>query len=131
MADSTYVFVNTSQQLEAFIEDLARLIELSFERKEKARDIWYDFDSEQMSIWVYKHEYESDEDLPLAEYPIAIDIRAKFVQAGIGKRVWQDEQARNIFNKLKATKKYPLLLCWGLQTIMETFDPTQTETKRE
>jgi hypothetical protein len=41
----------------------------------------------------------------------------------MGKAAWQDEQARQIFEKLKATNRYRLLLIWGLQTILEKFDP--------
>ncbi|HYP39132.1 MAG TPA: hypothetical protein VEX13_02130, partial [Chloroflexia bacterium] len=68
-----------------------------------------------------------DRDMNFGEYRYHISIRALNAVDGEERREWGDTFAQQVFKKLKATGKYPLMLTDDLQTRLEEYRPSKLD----
>lgn len=125
MSESMNIFVDTRRPLDEFIQELEQLFHRSFQCEIDPVDnqVMYTFDDDKTSIRIYKHEFDNDRDLLYEEYPYFIDVRAKRRKNWEEAEAWQKELGSQIFEALKKTGEYRLLMVWDLQLFLEKFDP--------
>lgn len=125
MSESLNIFVDTRRPLDEFIQELDQLLHRSFQCEIDPADnhVMYTFDDDKTSIRIYKHEFDNDRDLLYEEYPYFIDVRAKRRKNWEEAEAWQKELGSQIFEALKKTGEYRLLMVWDLQLFLEKFDP--------
>lgn len=125
MSELINILVKTGQPLEKFIGDLEQLLHLSFQRDSDPiyHDITYRFTDEQARIWVYEREIDEEDDLPYEKYPYVISIEMRRSKEPEEELARQRELGYRVFETLKKTGKYRLLLFWDMQKLLEKFEP--------
>ena len=62
-------------------------------------------------------------DIKFEEYPYNLSIRALNISNQLDKQKWRDDFASYVFQKLKGTERYRLMLVDDLQVKLEEFAP--------
>jgi predicted HTH domain antitoxin len=124
MPDFIDILVDTEQPLQAFVYELEQILHISFEKwSELDADLeGYESSDELYTIGITTHEYVNERDLRFEEYRYDVGIEAKYRES------WEKTSeewrafAQHIFDKLKATGKYRLLMVENLQRKLDQFD---------
>ncbi len=117
------IFVDSGESPEAFAKSLEKLSGLTLETTDDGDNLYKYSDHEHRWFTVGYHPFENDGDLHFEEYLYCIEIGIFDVYD------WQERQqmliefARNLFDKLKASQKYHLLLVDNLQIKLDEFIP--------
>ncbi|HEX9989229.1 MAG TPA: hypothetical protein VGE45_12220 [Chloroflexia bacterium] len=125
MARSIDLFADTDAPLDDFAQELASLLALKLEACQDDLDTWYEIRTPKVVLTVGEHDFEPDRDMNFGEYRYHISVRALNTGNGDERREWIDTFARQVFQKLKATGKYPLILTDDLQTKLEEYQPSK------
>lgn len=126
MSQNVEVFVRTEQQIGPFVRDLERQLGIKFTLlRDQGNESYYEYRNEQVWIGVTSTwGFENDQDLNLADYHYYLSI-------GIVRRLGDPQQfmrerdqfARWMFEQLKATDQYALLMVFDMQHKLDEFDP--------
>lgn len=125
MPDFIDILVDTEQPLQTFVHELEQLLQVSFEKwSEPDADLeGYEFSDEMYTIGITTHEYVNERDLLFEEYRYDIGIEAKYHESCEKTNEEWRAFAQHIFDKLKITGKYRLLMVENLQRKLDQFDP--------
>jgi hypothetical protein len=127
MADYVYVFVRAEADLADFAKELEQLLGIDLRRESDDYGTWYEFINPRAAVTLGEHEFINDRDLKFEDYRYDIQVRALRIKTDDPNEPLRrrDEFARSVFEKLKATRKYPLMLVDNLQTKLEEFHPVR------
>lgn len=125
MAESWYVFLAASDPLEQIVDHITALMRVAFHPCAPADARCYEARTSYARITIFgDHGFENDRDMPFEDYPYAIEIRA-IRDRHIATNVEQTEQwARHLFEQLKGTDRYSLLLVWDVQQKLQEHRPS-------
>ncbi|MEG4334486.1 hypothetical protein QUB40_21470 [Microcoleus sp. AT9_A2] len=123
MSRTLDIFVDFPQEIEHLIKELEFILALKLERVSDGIDHWYEFRNSTISLTVGKHDFENDKELNFEEYHYNLSIRAPNISNELDRKKWRDEFASYVFQKLKATERYRLMLVDDLQVKLEEFAP--------
>ena len=123
MSHTLDIFLDFPQGLEHLIKELELILALKFELISDVTDNWYEFHNSIITLTVGKHDFENDKDINFEEYPYNLSIRALKISNELERKKWRDDFASYVFQKLKATESYRLMLVDDLQVKLEEFAP--------
>lgn len=126
MATSIDILVETNQSLEDLVKELEHLLQLSFTEHadDEGIEIRYEYADKQREIIVTEQTYlMNDRTLLFEDYRYIISVDARGYQNY--EENWQQQRAlsRHIFEQLKATDRYRLLMVDNGQIFMDTYTP--------
>ncbi len=123
MSQSMDIFVDADAPITTFILELELLLAVKFQLRSREDEIWYEVDSPKLVLTVGEHEFESDDGLNFEDYrynialwPINYKTEEEWAQI-------RNEAAQRIFQQLKATQKYSLILVDDVQVKLAEFSP--------
>ena len=124
MSWSLGILVDVDESLEEFAKHVEDELAIRLERKSDAHSVWYDYDDPRIYLVVYEHELENDRDLRFEDYRYEI---ALWPERGENpERVqeqWRTELGPAMFEKLKATGRYDLMLVEEVQRKLAEYHP--------
>ncbi|MEG5001707.1 hypothetical protein [Microcoleus sp. B4-D4] len=123
MSRTLDIFVDLPQEIEHLIKELELILALKFELVSDGTDNWYEFRNSTITLTVGKHDFENDRDIKFEEYPYNLSIKALNISNELDRQKWRDDFASYVFQKLKATESYRLMLVDDLQVKLEEFAP--------
>ncbi len=123
MSRTLDIFLGFPQGLEHLIKELEFILALKFELISDGTDNWYEFHNSTITLTVGKHDFENDRDIKFEEYPYNLSIRALNISNEFDRQKWCDDFASYVFQKLKTTESYRLMLVDDLQVKLEEFAP--------
>lgn len=123
MSRTLDIFLDFPQGLEHLIKELEFILALKFELISDGTDNWYEFHNSTITLTVGNHDFENDKDIKFEEYPYNLSIRALNISNELDRQKWRDDFASYVFQKLKATERYHLMLVDDLQVKLEEFAP--------
>jgi hypothetical protein len=123
MSQSMDIFVGANEPLTTFVLELESLLAVKFQLRSREDEIWYEVDSPKLVLTVGEHEFENDGGLNFEDYrynialwPINYKTEEEWAQI-------RNEAAQRIFQQLKATQKYSLILVDDVQVKLAEFSP--------
>ncbi|MEG4145161.1 hypothetical protein [Microcoleus sp. Pol12B5] len=123
MSRTLDIFVDFPQEIEHLIKELEFILALKLELVSDGIDNWYEFRNSTITLTIGKHDFENDKELNFEEYPYNLSIRALNISNELDRKKWRDEFASYVFQKLKTTERYRLMLVDDLQVKLEEFAP--------
>lgn len=123
MSRTLDVFVDFPQKIEYLIKELELILDMKFEIFSDGTENWYEFRNSTITLTIGKHDFENDRDIKFEEYPYNLSIRALNISNEFERKKWCDDFASYVFQKLKATERYRLILVDNLQVQLEEFVP--------
>ncbi len=117
------VFVASDLPLEAFIRETEPLLMLQFQRAQDEHESWYEAISEQGRMTIGTHEFTNDRDMKFEEFSYEI---AFWVNRGLDENIAEQVRqkiGRQIFETLKQTGKYAVMLVDDLQRKLDEYRP--------
>ena len=126
MANYMNVFVRAEVPLDEFVRELEDLLGLQFKRFDTDSGVIYEARTPEGFYQVYDdHWLDNDPDLGLNfedyNYEISFLVSSKF-EPEEGNRV-REEVGRRIFERLKATGKYPLMYTYDVCQKLDEYTP--------
>ena len=123
MSRTLDIFVDFPHEIEYLIKELELILALKFELVSDGIDNWYEFSNSTITLTIGKHDFENDRDIKFEEYPYNLSIRALNISTEFDRQNWCNDFASYVFQKLKATERYRLMLVDDLQVKLEEFAP--------
>lgn len=123
MSHTLDIFLDFPQGIEHLIKELELILALKFELVSDGTDNWYEFRNSTITLTVGKHDFENDRDIKFEEYPYNLSIRSLNISNELDRQKWRDDFGSYVFQKLKATENYRLMLVDDLQVKLEEFAP--------
>ena len=123
MSRTLDIFVDFPQEIEYLIKELELILALKFELVSDGIDNWYEFRNSTITLTIGKHDFENDHDIKFEEYPYNLSIRSRNISNEFERKKWCDDFASYVFQKLKSTERYRLMLVDDLQMKLEEFAP--------
>ena len=123
MSRTLDIFLDFPQEIEQLVKELEFILAIKFELFSDGTDNWYEFRNSIISLTLGKHDFENDRDIKFEEYPYNLSIRALNISNELERQKWGDDFASYVFQKLKATERYRLMLVDDLQVQLEEFAP--------
>jgi hypothetical protein len=123
MSRTLDIFVDFPQKIEYLIKELELILDMKFEIFSDGTENWYEFRNSTITLTIGKHDFENDHDIKFEEYPYNLSIRALNISTEFDRQNWCDDFASYVFQKLKATERYRLMLVDDLQVKLEEFAP--------
>jgi hypothetical protein len=123
MSRTLDIFVDFPHKIEYLIKELELILALKFELVSDGIDNWYEFSNSTITLTIGKHDFENDRDIKFEEYPYNLSIRALNISTEFDRQNWCNDFASYVFQKLKATERYRLMLVDDLQVKLEEFAP--------
>ena len=123
MSRTLDIFLDFPQEIEQLVKELEFILAIKFELFSDGTDNWYEFRNSTISLTLGKHDFENDRDIKFEEYPYNLSIRALNISNELERQKWCDAFASCVFQKLKATERYRLMLVDDLQVQLEEFAP--------
>jgi hypothetical protein len=123
MSRTLDIFVDFPQEIEYLIKELELILALKFELVSDGIDNWYEFRNSTITLTIGKHDFENDQDINFEEYHYNLSIRSLNISNELDRQKWCDDFASYVFQKLKSTERYRLMLVDDLQVQLEEFVP--------
>jgi hypothetical protein len=117
------VFIASKASLEDIVKELESLLKMTPQHFSDGDEIWYEFQDEHTLYLVDKHEYVNDRGIKFEDYQYDIEIVSLNIKDIDAKAKHLEDTAYRVFNLLKQTKKYPLMLVDNLQIKLDEFHP--------
>lgn len=131
MARPLSIFVDSELPLPRFVQQMEALLQLSFQGfKTPAGDCYYEFRNDRIQAVLTQHAYENDRDVNFEDYRYEMSITAlNQPTSPEDRQKHRDDFARRVFQRLKDSELYSLMLVDNLQIKVEEFHPKVTETR--
>ena len=123
MSRTLDIFLEFPQEIEQLVKELEFILAIKFDLFSDGTDNWYEFRNSTISLTLGKHDFENDRNIKFEEYPYNLSIRALNISNELERQKWCDDLASYVFQKLKATERYRLMLVDDLQVQLEEFAP--------
>lgn len=124
MSVSVDVFVSAQKPIEDFVRELESLLGIKFQFIRISEDVsFYEYRNSHVAVTVLKHDLENDRELRFEDYPYQISVRALNIDTEEERKQRREDFARLVFEKLKRTNKYNLMLVENLQLKLDEFRP--------
>ena len=126
MSQSMDIFVVTNESLTAFISALESLLNVKFQVRSRQDETWYEHVAPQLILVASEHSFENDRDLNFEEYRYDISLRPINYKSEADWKQIRSAAADQLFQRLKATDRYGLMLVDDVQRKMAEFHPARS-----
>lgn len=123
MSKSLDIFVKPKTEMENFIKQIEFLLGIKLRLIYDENENWYEYQNSTINLTLGTHEFENDKNMNFEDYDYYISIRSLNIEMEEKREKWRNDFAQNIFNKLKETQKYQIMLVDDLQKKLEEFSP--------
>ena len=123
MARSMDIFVESAAPLKIFAKEIGTLLGVEFQAISDDTEVYYEFQNSHIIFTVGTHNFVNDRDMNFEDYHYHLSVWALNIGDGVDSNRWRDEFVRKVFEKLKATRRYPLMLVEDIQMKVEAFCP--------
>lgn len=110
------VFIASEDTLEDLVKNLELLLKLSARRFSEDGEIWYELQDDQTLFSVGTHEYINNKGINFEDYQYDVEVSAINIKDVRERMKHLEDAAYFIFNQLKNTHKYSILLVDDLQS---------------
>jgi hypothetical protein len=117
------LFILSKAPLEDIVKELETLLKLPAQRFSDEYEIWYVLHDDHTLYSVGDQEYVNDNDVHFEDYQYDIEVQATNIKDADERARHLEDAAYQLFNLLKQTKKYPLMLVDNLQIKLDEFYP--------
>jgi hypothetical protein len=117
------IFAESEVPLEDFVKDIEKLLEIKLQRISDGEEIVYEFRDPRVVFTVGTHDLANDREMNFEDYRYHLSARALNISTEEERKKWRDEFARVIFQKLKTTQNYHLMLVEDIQVKLAEFHP--------
>lgn len=124
MSWSLGIYADADEPLEEFAANVEGALAIRLERRSDAHSVWYDYDDPLFYLMIYEHELENDRDPRFEDYRYEIALWPK--RGSHPEEVmerWRTVLAPAMFEKLKATGRYDLMLVEEVQRKLAEYHP--------
>lgn len=125
MSSYKNIFVEGDLTLEELVEILKGMLDITHEYYHPERGMPYNLYEEHTDIRIGENTFFNYDDLNFEDYHYEIDLRGIHFKDGGERSHWEYQRALYIFNRLKETGKYRLMLTFDEQIKDEEFIPPQ------
>jgi hypothetical protein len=129
MSRSIDIFVDSQAPLGVFVREIELLLGVKLQRRSESGETWYEFRDPRIVLTIGEHDLENDRDMNFADYRYDFSVRALNVKTEEERKQWREEFARAAFEKLKATRRYPLMMVENLGVKLDEFRPEPAQQK--
>jgi hypothetical protein len=126
MSKSLDIFIESEVPIEVFVKEMETLLGVKLQPISDDEEIFYEFRDPQIVLSVGTHDFVNDRDMNFEDYHYDLSVRALNISAEANRKKWRDTFARKVFQKLRASRKYPLMLVEDIQVKLEAFRPEST-----
>jgi len=123
MSESMNIFVCAQEDMEVFTKDIASVLGIKLRLASEGEEAFYEFSDQHVVFTLGEHDFENDRDLNFSDYRYWISVRASDGWGWKERESRRDDFTRLVFEKLKATQRYSLMLVKNLQVKLEEFRP--------
>ena len=124
MSWSLHILADTEVPLEEFAGEVGRLLGMALQRESDDYEVSYRYSGPDVYLIVSKNDFENDQGLAFEDYRYDIALwphrRPRFDETI---ERWRSELAPTMFEKLKSTGRYHLMLVEGVQTRLDEHHP--------
>lgn len=118
------IFVDSDETLEQFAREVERVLDIPLEGRSDEYETWYEYDGPEVYLSVREHDLENNLDLRFEDYRYDIAIWPRRIPPiDETRRRWRTELAPALFEKFKATRRYPVMLVEGVQHKLAEYHP--------
>jgi hypothetical protein len=126
MSKSLDIFIESEVPIEVFVKEMETLLGVKLQPISDDEEIFYEFRDPQIVLSVGTHDFVNDRDMNFEDYHYDLSVRALNISAEANRKKWREKFAGTVFQKLKASRKYPLMLVEDIQVKLEAFRPEST-----
>jgi len=123
MSRSMHLFIDTKSSLATLAQEVSSLLRINLQRRADAHETWYEYDDATTVLTLGTHDFENDRDMNFEDYRYDIELRALNLDTPEEREQRLADLVKVVYQKLKATQKYPLLLVDDLQVKLAEFSP--------
>lgn len=123
MSRNIHVFVDTAENLEKFAGKLEALLNIKMEVASYVYGTLYEYRNAQIVLSLGDHDFDNDRDMNFEDYRYDIKIRAVNRDTEEERKEWREDFADLVFDKLRETGKYQLMMVDDLQVKLREFHP--------
>ncbi|WP_143308555.1 hypothetical protein [Candidatus Entotheonella palauensis] len=110
MARTRDIFIASGLPMEIFTKEVALLLDIELQLQSDREEMFSEFRDQHIVLTLGTHEMENDREMHFEDYRYHISIRALNIKNEQQRTKWCQEFADTVYKKLKATRKYPLML---------------------
>ena len=129
MARSMLICVGTDEDLDTFAQHLGQLLGRPLKRVEEGDLVRWELAAPDphVDVLVYENDFVDDKDVNFEDYQIVISVRAWRLPGSneADWKAWREGFARTVYERLKETGRYGLMLVDGVQTKLDEFRPAE------
>lgn len=123
MSESRDIFIDSQTGMANLAKEIESLLDIQFQLISDRYETWYEYRNPRISLTLGEHDFENDRDMNFEQYRYHLSVRALNLDTEAVRKKWRDDLASFVFQKLKATQKYRLMLVEDLQLKLEEFCP--------
>ncbi|HEX8220785.1 MAG TPA: hypothetical protein VF914_16460 [Chloroflexia bacterium] len=125
MSRSTDIFIDADMTLSALASELGTILGLKLYRMSNEHETWYEYKVPAFLLQLGEHAFGADQGLNFQEYRYHISIYPVVLEQRTEEDWlnWRETQATSVFEKLKSTGKYKLMMVDDLQVLLAQHDP--------
>jgi len=127
MSKSIHLFIDTKSGLETLAQEVSGLLRINLHQCADAYETWYEYDNATTVLTLGTHDFENDQGMNFEAYRYDIELRALNLGEPEEREQRLADLVKFVYQKLKATQRYPLLLVDDLQVKLAEFSPQPTE----
>lgn len=121
MARSMDIFVEADVPIQVFVKEVEMLLGIKLQRISDGEEVYYEFQNSPIIFTVGMHEFVNDRGMNFEDYRYHLSVWGLNIGDGAAPQKSRDEFARFIFQKLKASQRYRLMLVEDIQVKLEVF----------
>lgn len=123
MSESRDIFIDSQTGMANLAKEIESLLDIQFQLISDRYETWYEYRNPRISLTLGEHDFENDRDMNFEQYRYHLSVIALNLDTEAVRKKWRDDLASFVFQKLKATQKYRLMLVEDLQVKLEEFCP--------
>ncbi len=123
MSESRDIFIDSQTGMANLAKEIESLLDIQFQLISDRYETWYEYRNPRISLTLGEHDFENDRDMNFEQYRYHLSVIALNLDTEAVRKKWRDDFASFVFQKLKATQKYRLMLVEDLQLKLEEFCP--------
>lgn len=118
------IHLDSANDLNTVAADVGRVLGLPLASRSDDGDIWYEHADAEVYETLGQNTLEGSPALPLGSYRYHLALWPRRGSTpDETERLWREEKAPALFQRLRATGRYPLLLIEGVQTKLAEYHP--------
>lgn len=123
MSESRDIFIDSQTGMANLAKEIESLLDIQFQLISDRYETWYEYRNPRINLTLGEHDFENDRDMNFEQYRYHLSVIALNLDTEAVRKKWRDDLASFVFQKLKATQKYRLMLVEDLQVKLEEFCP--------